>query len=255
MSSKISPPASKISKIIISNMSGNIETISNPSIDNPSTRPLGNDPVGNDPVEELFPPTPTEHDPPPVQPTWEATELGEETSSKQTTNNPTSQPAAQPTYDWNSHMQQFDFENRHRTPGIKTPGIKTPAQHMKTLKSSVYKRDLHIDSDSTQSKHIKLDKHAYPYFKTTKFYQPHVTPGLMHDSFINYLQFILSMPKFPPKLKSYLELGQMHLPHLLVNAFGGSFTALAQRLCGISPSFFLSSHKYPSMLTNSLRRL
>lgn len=65
----------------------------------------------------------------------------------------------------------------------------------------------------------------------------------MDNPFVNYLQFILSIPKFPPQLKAYLELGQIHLPHLLVNAFGGSFQTLTQRLCGISPSFFLYNNQ------------
>ena len=231
-------------------MSGNLETISNPSIDNPSPRPLG-----NDPVEEILSQTPTtEHDPPPVQQACEEIlkkrdlykenpDIGEEESRKQATNDPPSQStltqaAAQEFYDWNSHLQQFDFENRHHT-----PGMQSPVQRMKTLTHSVYKRDLHIVNDSMQSQHINLDKHTYPYFQTTHFYHPNVKPGLMHDSFVNYLQFILSIPNFPPKLKSYLELGQMNLPHLLVNAFGGSFTALAQRLCGISPSYFLYNNQ------------
>ena len=130
----ISPPVPKL-KIIISNMSGNLETISNPSIDNPSPRPLG-----NDPVEEILSQTPTtQHDPPPVQQACEENpDIGEEESSKHAPNDSPSQrtptqAAAQEIYDWNSHLQTFDFENRHHT-----PGMQSAVQHMETLTHSVF---------------------------------------------------------------------------------------------------------------------
>ena len=174
---------------------------------------------------------------------WKQQLIKEDASKKHATIDTPSQRTPSPAvpqqnYDWNSHLQIFNFENRHHT-----PGIQSPVQRMTTLTHSVYKRDLYTANESTQFQHINLDKHAYPYFQTTHFYHPDMKPGVMHDPFVNYLQFILSILNFPPQLKAYLELKQMHLPHLLVNAFGESFTALIQRLCGISPSFFLYNNQ------------
>ena len=80
---------------------------------------------------------------------WKEQLIKENASRKQVTNDTPSQrtppPAVvQQNYDWNSHLQTFDFENRHHT-----PGIQSPVQNMTTLTHSVYKKDLHIANEST----------------------------------------------------------------------------------------------------------
>ena len=159
--------------------------------------------------------------------TWTEQLISEQTAREHVASNRSSQetpplPVPQHNYDWNIQLQTFDYKNIHYT-----SGMQSPMQRMTTLTQSVYKIDLRIANESTQSQHINLDTDAYPYFQTSLFYHPKLKNGHMHDSFVNYLQFIFSISKVPPKLKLYLELGEMYILHLLVNDFWGSFTAPA----------------------------
>ena len=231
-------------------MSTNLETISQATSNEAEQRPQGT-PIPNEPstTPELLTLQPENtdvnpHQQPalPSQGPSARLNLDEHLASEETHNPEAIQPVEmhpdlpinqEDVYNWSSHLQDQQS----------TPRNTFPAQRLQSLTQSEYKRDLHITHASPSATHQRLDRQAHQYFRKTQFSNPKLKAGTMSDTFVNYLQFLLSIPQFPPKLKLYLELGQMHLPHLLVNAFGGSFKALGQRLCGINPSFFLYNNQ------------
>lgn len=123
---------------------------------------------------------------------------------------------------------------------LHTPANVNPSENsINIVQRSAHRKKMTISlPTSTLKLHTTLDFDAYAYFHGTSAYVPDPTIVHMSDQFIQFLQLLLDIAVFPPLLKDYLELGQMHQPYLLVNAFGRDLKTLARRLCGLSPSFF-----------------
>ena len=129
-------------------------------------------------------------------------------------------PASTATHNWTE---------KHKTPLKPKTTPRTLKFKKLKFQRSINRKEITISTPASPIKsHKEMDRESLVYFQKTSLYKNRSQPVPMHENFLEILSILLDIEVFPNQLKHYLELGQMHQPYLLVNAFGENLKTLTK---------------------------